>query len=90
MTTLPDPGLAAEPTRRAGERWTWSYDGPDGPLDAAVLAATVPGADAALPSQSDAESWLGESWRELRDAGVTGVTLWEGDREVYGPMGLDA
>jgi hypothetical protein len=41
-------------------------------------------------SQSDAETWLGESWRELADAGVDSVTLLEGDREVYGPMGLHA
>jgi hypothetical protein len=41
-------------------------------------------------SQSDAESWLGESWRELAESGVDSVTLLEGDREVYGPMGLHA
>jgi hypothetical protein len=41
-------------------------------------------------SQSDAETWLGESWRDLADAGVDSVTLLEGDREVYGPMSLHA
>jgi hypothetical protein len=41
-------------------------------------------------SQSDAESWVGEAWRELLDAGVDAVTLFEGDREVYGPMSLHA
>lgn len=40
-------------------------------------------------NQSDAESWLGESFRDLADAGVAQVTLFEDDREVYGPMGLD-
>ena len=39
-------------------------------------------------SQSDAESWVGESWRELADQGVDAVTLLEADREVYGPMSL--
>lgn len=39
-------------------------------------------------AQGDAESWLGEVWRDLLDAGVAAVTLLEGDREVYGPMSL--
>lgn len=43
-----------------------------------------------FPTQSDAESWVGEAWRELLDAGVDAVTLLEGDREVYGPMSLHA
>jgi hypothetical protein len=41
-----------------------------------------------FPSQADAESFIGESWRELLAGGVHQVTLFEGDREVYGPMGL--
>ncbi len=32
---------------------------------------------------------LGENWRALKDAGVAQVTLLDGDRPVYGPMGLD-
>ncbi|WP_239459871.1 hypothetical protein [Nocardioides daejeonensis] len=43
-----------------------------------------------FPSQSDAESWLGEFFGELADAGVDQVTLLEADREVYGPMSLHA
>ena len=43
-----------------------------------------------FPSQSDAESWVGEVWRDLADDGVDQVTLLEGDREVYGPMSLHA
>jgi hypothetical protein len=39
-------------------------------------------------NQSDAESWLGERWRELVDAGVAQATLFQDDREVYGPMSL--
>lgn len=45
------------------------------------------GADS-FPTQSDAESWIGETWRQLLDAGVDQVSLLEGDRVVYGPMGL--
>ena len=40
------------------------------------------------PNQSDAESWIGESWRELREAGVAQATLLDGARVVYGPMSL--
>ena len=40
------------------------------------------------PSQNDAESWLGEEWRELAEQGVVRVTLLDGGTEVYGPMPL--
>ena len=43
-----------------------------------------------FPNQSDAESWIGETWRDLLEAGVHQVVLYEGDRRVYGPMGLNA
>jgi hypothetical protein len=39
-------------------------------------------------NQSDAESWLGEHWRDLADAGVAQVSLLDGDAKVYGPMPL--
>ena len=39
-------------------------------------------------SQSDAETWLGESWRGLLEAGVDQVTLLEEGRAEYGPMSL--
>ena len=39
-------------------------------------------------SQSEAEAWVGESWRELLADGVDAVSLYEGDRLVYGPMSL--
>ena len=41
-----------------------------------------------FPTQSDAESWLGEQWPDLLEAGVDDVVLFEGGREVYGPMSL--
>ncbi len=65
--------------------WTWRYEAADG----TVLAAPE-GADQSFPSQADAESWIGETWRELLEAGVAQVVLLDGDRPVYGPMGLDA
>ena len=67
--------------------WTWRYEDPSGatvvPLDSAPQAGD-------FPNQADAETWLGENWRELLAAGVAQVTLLEDDREVYGPMGLSS
>jgi len=51
---------------------------------------TAPGGSPRFTSQGDAETWIGEVWRELLEEGVEAVTLLEGDREVYGPMGLRA
>lgn len=63
--------------------WTWTYtDAENEP---------VTGADPApesFPSQSDAESWIGEVWQQLLEQGVDGVTLLEDARVVYGPMSL--
>ena len=65
--------------------WTWRYEAPDG-------TEVDPGeaGGGTFPNQSDAESWVGETWRDLLEAGVHQVTLMEGDRKVYGPMGLNA
>jgi hypothetical protein len=63
--------------------WTWTYAGPDG------AEVTPPGGDETFPTQADAESWIGETWRELREAGVASVTLLEDGATVYGPMSLD-
>jgi hypothetical protein len=37
-------------------------------------------------TQSDAESWLGEQWRELAESGVAQVSLLSEGALVYGPM----
>ena len=66
--------------------WTWRYERPDG----SVAEPQDVGVPAHFPSQSDAESFIGESWRELLDGGIQQVTLFEGDRKVYGPMALDS
>lgn len=44
--------------------------------------------DERFATQADAEAWLAEAYEELTHAGVTEVTLLEGDRAVYGPMSL--
>jgi hypothetical protein len=55
--------------------WTWRYERGDG--------GTVAGPAETFSSQADAESWLGQSWRELAAAGVTSVSLFEDDRVEY-------
>ena len=42
-----------------------------------------------FPSQGEAESWLGETYPDLLVSGVHAVSLYEGDRRVYGPMSLE-
>jgi hypothetical protein len=73
--------------------WTWRYENADGDpvqLDSVQLAdPPAPEFGGTFPTQSDAESWIGEEWRALLAAGVARVTLIEGDRVVYGPMSLD-
>lgn len=63
--------------------WSWRYASADG-----APAASDHGPADPFPTQSDAESWLGETWRELLDDGVEQVWLLEDDRVVYGPMSL--
>ena len=67
--------------------WSWRYEDPSG--ETVVPLDTAPTAEQ-FPNQADAESWIGETWRELLEAGVHQVTLLEDDREVYGPMGLSS
>ncbi len=61
--------------------WSWRYEKADG--TAADLATSQ-----TFPTQSDAETWIGETWQELLDAGVDQVSLLEEERVVYGPMSL--
>ncbi|MGX5657849.1 hypothetical protein ACWKWC_23960 [Geodermatophilus nigrescens] len=66
--------------------WTWRLEGRDGAtLDPAALGVEVPPSD----NQGDAESWLGENWRDLLGRGVVAVSLFDGDTRAYGPMGLE-
>jgi hypothetical protein len=55
--------------------WTWRYEDADGkPVD---------GPSEAFSSQSDAESWLGQSWRELLATGIVTAVLVEDGRDEY-------
>ncbi len=65
------------------ESWTWRYEDPDGePMNGPELV------DTPFPTQTDAETWLGEAWQDLAENGVDQVTLYHGDQLVYGPMSL--
>jgi hypothetical protein len=86
MTNSLEPSghFSSEPSTTSAA-WRWRFE------DSAGAEASPAGVGSPeFPSQSDAESWVGESWHELLDAGVDAVTLFEGDREVYGPMSLHA
>jgi hypothetical protein len=63
--------------------WTWQLEKDDG--------SSAPGREGtkeSFGSQGDAESWLGENWRGLVEAGVDQVSLMEDSRREYGPMSL--
>ena len=65
--------------------WGWRLEDRAGrPVDGGELAG------AEFSAQGDAESWLGEVWRDLADRGVGQVYLLEDGREVYGPMSLSS
>jgi hypothetical protein len=72
---------------QAGQATAWRWRLED---DGGNEVSAAAGAGQTFPSQSDAESWVGEVWRDLVDDGVDAVTLFEGDRLVYGPMSLHA
>jgi hypothetical protein len=78
----PEPGGA--PAFRRGDTipWWWQLLDADGKV--------LDRERTEFPTRSDAESWLGEAYPDLSDEGVSAVTLFEGDREVYGPMSLEA
>lgn len=63
--------------------WSWTYTS-----TLASPAGGAPPESPSFPSQADAESWIGEAWRELLDAGVDSVALLEDERVVYGGMSL--
>lgn len=57
--------------------WTWRYEDADG------RPVPAPPSTESFGTKGDAESWLGETWRELLDGGVQSVVLLEGDRVEY-------
>jgi hypothetical protein len=76
------PDLAILATRRL-MTWTWQLEKEDG-----TPAGGGAGTKESWGSQGDAESWLGENWRGLVEAGVDQASLMEDGRREYGPMSL--
>ena len=65
--------------------WHWRLEDASGTaVDPAAVGVEMPATD----NQGDAESWLGEHWRDLLANGVATATLFDGTTKVYGPMSL--
>ena len=64
--------------------WTWQMHSDSGAPE--PESATQP--SGGFPTQADAETWVGEVWRELLEAGIDSVSLYEDGRLVYGGMSL--
>jgi hypothetical protein len=60
--------------------WFWTFESADGEPQ---------GQSETFDSRGDAESWIGESFGDLLERGVTRVRLLEGVTEVY-DMSLEA
>jgi hypothetical protein len=82
VTNSPEPAFGSSVRKPDQVPWWWQLLDPDGRVIAAEERTE-------FPTRSDAETWLGEAYPELSEDGVAAVTLFEGDREVYGPMSLD-
>jgi hypothetical protein len=64
--------------------WTWRFEKSDG-------TETTPSVEPEeFSTQGDAESWIGEIWKELLEGGTDQVILFEDGTRVYGPMSLHA
>jgi hypothetical protein len=64
--------------------WQWvCLDG-----DGEVMEGAAEVARNGFLNQGDAETWLGDNWRDLVEEGVAAVSLQEDKRHVYGPMSL--
>lgn len=64
--------------------WTWRFEKADG---TEVQPAVEP---EEFTTQGDAESWIGEAWKELLEGGAEQVTLFDDGSKIYGPMSLQA
>ncbi|PKH39531.1 hypothetical protein SAMN05192575_11032 [Nocardioides alpinus] len=69
----------------ADRPWWWRLEDAAG-----EVVEVAEHADQRFSTQGDAESWVGEIWAELAEHGVAAVTLFEHERQVYGPMSLSA
>jgi hypothetical protein len=83
---LPEQPSTFRQPSAADRPWWWRLE------DSAGAEVEVAGdlAGQRFASQADAESWVGEVFSDLAAEGVDGVTLFDGERRVYGPMSLHA
>lgn len=81
------PGQPSTVRQPSGDSrpWWWRLEDASG-----ATVEVEDHADQRFTTQGDAESWVGEIWADLADHGVTAVTLFEHERQVYGPMSLSA
>ncbi|MFJ9605598.1 hypothetical protein ACIRS1_04495 [Kitasatospora sp. NPDC101176] len=57
--------------------WTWRYEKADGTMVA------PDGGQEEFAGQGDAETWIGESWKQLAEGGVDTAVLLDDDRVIY-------
>ncbi|MBB5118617.1 hypothetical protein AF335_01155 [Streptomyces eurocidicus] len=57
--------------------WAWRFEKADGTETSPAVEPEE------FTTQGDAESWIGEVWKELLDGGAEQVTLFEDDSEIY-------
>jgi hypothetical protein len=86
VVNLPDQPPSFRPPSPAERPWWWRLEDASGE----EVDVDEEHADQRFASQADAESWVGEIWADLAAAGVDAVSLFEFDRQVYGPMSLHA
>lgn len=86
MVNLPDPPPTFRQPAPSDRPWWWRLENSAG----AEVTVEQEYADQRFASQADAESWVGETWSDLAAEGVDAVTLFDNERQVYGPMSLHA
>jgi hypothetical protein len=64
--------------------WTWRLETVSGLPLTSPVNQTAP----VHQTQSDAETWIGETWRTLVEEGAATASLFRDGEFVYGPMGL--
>ncbi|WP_030206385.1 hypothetical protein [Streptomyces sp. NRRL S-87] len=63
--------------------WIWRFEAADGTETAPAVEPEE------FTTQGDAESWIGEVWKELLEGGAAQVRLFEDSTEIY-KMSLSA
>ncbi|MFE9257154.1 hypothetical protein [Streptomyces sp. NPDC006879] len=57
--------------------WTWRFEKADGTQTEPAVQPEE------FTTQGDAETWIGEVWKDLLDEGVENVRLFEDSAEIY-------